>query len=89
MDQYDGYGADTDEQTSTSTGADVDPAREAEAAELADIVARLDGSSVGDDAVDEALRTLAALPDAPVRSHIDIVESAHRALQDRLADVED
>lgn len=48
----------------------------------------MDEVSTGDDAVDEALRTLAGLGDEPLRTHVLAFDAVHAALQDRLADAE-
>lgn len=45
--------------------------------------------STGDHAVDEALRALAGLDDHPVREHVAVFDSVHRALSDRLAETRD
>jgi hypothetical protein len=42
----------------------------------------------GDPAVDEAVSGLEGLPSLPVDEHPPVYEAVHRALQDRLADVE-
>jgi hypothetical protein len=45
--------------------------------------------STGDARVDEALRPLRALDDAPVHDHPVMIEDVHRALQDILAQERD
>jgi hypothetical protein len=42
------------------------------------------GPVTGDAEVDDALRALDALDDLPVHDHAEIVDTVHRALQDRL-----
>jgi hypothetical protein len=42
----------------------------------------------GDAAVDEALRRVAQVQDAPLREQVVAFEAVHEALQDRLADAE-
>lgn len=42
-------------------------------------------AATGDPHVDEALRTLRLLDERPVHEHAALVESVHRALQERLA----
>jgi len=41
-----------------------------------------------DDAVDEALRSLAEVGDLDLRAQVTVFEDVHGALQDRLADAE-
>ncbi len=48
----------------------------------------MDEVTTGDDAVDEALRTLAGLDERPVRAHVGVFDAVHGALQSRLADAE-
>ena len=45
-----------------------------------------DTTAVGDEAVDEALRSLHGLTDRPVREHVGALEAVHGALSDRLAE---
>lgn len=44
--------------------------------------------STGDDAVDQAVRSLAGAMNGSLEEQVAAYESAHRTLQDRLADVE-
>ncbi|WP_211659126.1 hypothetical protein [Phytoactinopolyspora halophila] len=44
------------------------------------------GNHTGDPAVDEALRTLRGLDQRPVHEHVSVIERAHQALHERLAD---
>jgi hypothetical protein len=48
----------------------------------------VDVATTGDAAVDEALSVLEGLEERPLREHLDVLDSVHRALQDRLADAE-
>ena len=48
-----------------------------------------DVRSTGDARVDEALKPLRALDDAPVRDHPAVIEDVHRTLQDILAQERD
>lgn len=45
--------------------------------------------TVSDEVVDEVLRRLENLDDAPLREHVDAFEAVHATLQDRLAEAED
>lgn len=46
----------------------------------------LQHDGTGDDGVDQALRALDDLADAPLRAHVTAFESVHTALQDRLSE---
>ena len=46
-------------------------------------------TATGDERVDEALQRLDGVHALPVREQVAVFETAHAALQDRLADVED
>jgi hypothetical protein len=50
--------------------------------------APVDLPRTGDPAVDEALASLVDLPAAPVADQVEIYVGVHRALQDRLADLD-
>jgi hypothetical protein len=45
--------------------------------------------ATGDQAVDEVVAALAAVVAEPLEDRLDVLETVHRALQDRLADVEE